>query len=267
MFMRKLKNRSVILISSMYSCILSKCYRFKNQKKPKMFIYTDSRGYEITKLWNKRNPFSSYVGELIKKYNVEYHICEQDSTTIIDFLYTYKKNILEGKKYDIVIAHVGLVDFSPRPYSMVKKIIADKFEKIKFLKFDDNCIRQHIEKPISSEIYNGERLANLYPKDYFKREIIPMISSIEGIIYIGCNPLLSDWRGNYWQDRPKDINLIMEYNELVLNSEISKRTISISDWNREDIINYTVDNIHLSPLGFKKIKNNIDDLLIKSDKP
>ncbi|ANC41468.1 hypothetical protein A6V27_14370 [Hafnia alvei] len=103
MFMRKLKNRSVILISSMYSCILSKCYRFKNQKKPKMFIYTDSRGYEITKLWNKRNPFSSYVGELIKKYNVEYHICEQDSTTIIDFLYTYKKTFWKEKNMILLL--------------------------------------------------------------------------------------------------------------------------------------------------------------------
>ncbi|WP_260863429.1 hypothetical protein [Citrobacter sp. Marseille-Q6884] len=129
-------------------------------------MFTDSRGYEVTNLWNKRNPFSSYVGDLIKEYNVEYHICEYASTTVIDFLYEYHKQINKGKSYDFVIMHIGLVDFSPRPKNMAINIIKTKSHKIKYMNWPLTLFEEHVNIPISKEIYNGEQLTNLYTHDF-----------------------------------------------------------------------------------------------------
>ena len=98
MILTKIKNRLIIFVSKLLYQSRAYYYRCKNRKKKKIFIYTDSRGYEVSNLWNKKNPFSSYVGDLVKEYNVEYHICEYSSTTIIDFLYFKSSNKLVIRK-------------------------------------------------------------------------------------------------------------------------------------------------------------------------
>lgn len=250
MFIKKIRNRSVIFASKIIYKIKYYFYKIKNRKKEKILVYTDSRGYEVTTLWNKRNPFSSYVGKLIKTYNVEYHICEHDSTTIIDFLYEYGKKIEKGNKYDYVIGHIGLVDFSPRPYSMAKNIIDNKKHKIRYLGWDPNLFYAYIKKAISPEIYNSESLSNLYSLEFFQTNVLNKLEQIDNFIYIGCNNILSNWRGNYWQDRPKDINIIMKYMDIVQNSKINGHIISIDSWGEREIKKYTVDNIHLNKCGY-----------------
>jgi len=260
----KIKNRLIIFVSKLLYQSRAYYYRCKNRKKKKIFIYTDSRGYEVSNLWNKKNPFSSYVGDLVKEYNVEYHICEYSSTTIIDFLYEYYGEGTRGKKYDYVIAHVGLVDFSPRPRSMANDIIKSKSHKIKFFKWDLRMFDKYLEREISSEIYNGELLSNLYDCEFLKNEIIPLLQNIPNLIYIGCNPIISNWRGNYWQDRPKDINrILMAYNSVMLTELKEKKVVDIKDWNECDIRNYTVDNIHLNREGYNKITLNLKQILTK----
>lgn len=229
-------------------------YVLKNRKRSKIFIFTDSRGYEVTKLWNKKNPFSSYIGDLIKEFRVDYHICEYSSTTIIDFLYEYDRQLNKGKVFDFVIMHVGLVDFSPRPKSMAIDILKAKAQKIKHFRWDVNVFEKNICMPISTEIYNNEKLANLYDEFFLKNEIIPLINKIPNLIYIGCNPVLQDWRGNYWQDRPRDISqILMSYNKVMLEGLTDKEIINIEDWGRDEIKEFTVDNIHLNRKGYDQI--------------
>ncbi|ENB5758509.1 hypothetical protein OM275_21950 [Escherichia albertii] len=254
MVLVKIKNRLIICTTKILYQSRVFYYKIKNRKKKTIFIYTDSRGYEVSSLWNKKNPFSSYVGDLMKEYYVEHHICEYSSTTIIDFLYEYYRKTTNGKKYDYVIAHVGLVDFSPRPRSMAMEIVKNKSHKINFLKWDLKLFNEHLKKEISSEVYNGESLSNLYDREFLKRKIIPLLQNIPNLIYIGCNPIISDWRGNYWQDRPKDIsNILMEYNDLMLHELKGKEFVDIKNWNESDIKKYTVDNIHLNRLGYDVI--------------
>lgn len=250
MLIKKIKNISLINISKLIFTIRSIYFRIKNNKKKKIFVFTDSRGYEVTNPWNKKNPFSSYIGNLIKNYNVEYHICEESSTTIIDFLYSYQTQIKKGKKYDIVIAQVGLVDFSPRPKNMLKKIIDKKNNKIKNINLDINYFYNRLNDNIFDEIYYNEELSNLYSINYFESNIIPLLLSINNFIYIGCNPILHNWKGNYWKNRPKDINIILDYSKLLENCLPSQNVISLLNWNEKEIMKRTVDNIHLNKYGY-----------------
>ncbi len=134
------------------------------------------------------------------------------------------------------------------------EIVKNKSHKINFLKWDLKLFNEHLKKEISSEVYNGESLSNLYDREFLKRKIIPLLQNIPNLIYIGCNPIISDWRGNYWQDRPKDIsNILMEYNDLMLHELKGKEFVDIKNWNESDIKKYTVDNIHLNRLGYDVI--------------
>lgn len=262
MIINKLKNRVIIYSSKLIFCLRAGYYYVKNRGKPKLFVFTDSRGYEVTTLWNKRNPFSSYVGNVIKEFSVEYHICEYASTTIIDFLYEYNKQVKKGKSYDFVIMHAGLVDFSPRPKSMAINILKNKYHKIKSLNWDFSLFEQNVNNPVSTEIYNNEQLSNLYTQDFLEHEIIPLLEKIPNLIYIGCNQILSDWRGNYWQDRPRDINkVLMSYNMAMLTCLKDKYTINIAEWGENEIKNYTVDNIHLNQRGYNIITIELGKIL------
>lgn len=265
MILKKIKNQLIINTTKLIFSIRSLYYKIKNKNKMKIFVFTDSRGYEVSNLWNKRNPFSSYVGDLIKKFNVEYHICEYSSTTIIDFLFEYERKVKEGKNYDFVVAHIGLVDFSPRPYSMAVNIIKMKAHKIKYLNWSIEEIESHIKIPVSNEIYNKERLSNIYSKSFLINNVIPRLVQIPRLIYIGCNPVLSNWRGNYWQDRPQDLSsTLMDYNALMLAMLNEKNIVNIEGWGEKEIKNYTVDNIHLNCEGYRVISKKLDRILTES---
>ncbi|EPP1664202.1 hypothetical protein ACUMKS_002197 [Proteus mirabilis] len=264
MLIKKIKNITLINISKFLFTIKNIYYRIKNHNKKKIFIFTDSRGYEVTKPWNKKNPFSSYIGSLIKKYNVEYHICEESSTTIIDFLYSYQNQIKKGKQYDIIIAQIGLVDFSPRPKTMLKTIIEKKKNKINDLNLDINYFYNRLNNDVFEEIYYNEELSNLYSLDYFKSNIIPLLLSINNFIYIGCNPILHNWKGNYWKNRPRDINIILDYSKLLESHLSPQNVISLLNWNEKEIMKRTVDNIHLNKYGYiyldKILKKKINEV-------
>lgn len=264
MILRKIYNITLINISRLIFNIQNIFYRIKNKNKDKIFVFTDSRGYEVTHPWNKKNPFSSYIGCLIKDYNVEYHICEESSTTIIDFLYLYNKRIAAGHKYQHVIAHIGLVDFSPRPLNMLDKIINKKQDKIKALGLDISVFQNRKKEKISTELYFGDHLGNLYSMEFFKKEILTKLQSIDNMIYIGCNKVLQDWNGNYWRNRPKDINILLDYNNVIEHSLHEKNKISIINWTEADIKENTVDNIHLNKNGFNIIANKLKSKIGKS---
>lgn len=241
-------------------------YQQKNRNKPRLLIFTDSRGYEVTQAWNRKSAYASYVGRLCKSYQVDYVICPEFSTTVIDFLYEYQQRIATGIYYDAVIAHVGVVDFSPRPTAMLTDMMNAKNYKISAL-FGEEKIAELAQYHDDSfpDLYFGKTVKNFYDKSFLTEHILPKLQAIENLVLIGCSPVLTEWRGNYWRDRPKDMNMILDYcAEYKAGLE---HFIDLSQLTRDEIMNYTIDNIHLSQAGFKYvyqlIKAKLDVLLAK----
>lgn len=253
-FLSSILQKGVVLI-------INSLFTFKIRKK--ILVYSDSRGHEVTRPWNKHNPFSSYVKKLFLKYDVDYCLCPEFSTTFIDFLYWYKKRVNKGIRYDMVIAHLGLVDFSPRPVSMLREMIEAKKHKIEYLGLDVNEFKSQLDNDFGYE-YFGEKTNNFYTKSFFERSIIPKLKDIDGIIFIGCNPILLNWNGNYWRKRPENINIIMDYNAVLLR-EFPSSVVDISDWNELEIKKYTVDNIHLNRHGYTVISRQLDNIISLRD--
>jgi hypothetical protein len=234
-----------------YGCrVLSYFYKVKNLKKKKILIYTDSRGFEISSIKNRKNPFGSYIGYFIKNYNVDYYLCREKHTTIIDFLHLLNK---KKKKYDYIILQLGIVDFSPRPKSMVRHIHDFKRNKVKNI-FERKTIENHLET-ISTEHYEGEESLSLYSLAMAEECILQELLKIDNLIWIGCNKVLPNWDGNYPRKRPGNMYIIETYTQLFHNN--LKYSINILDWDEEDIKKYTCDNIHLTVKGMEYLRQSI----------
>src|SRR5690606_18107464 len=159
-------------------------YKYKNSRKKRLFIYTDSRGFEISKIKNRKSPFSSYILYFVKNYNCDVFICPEKHTTIFDFLFTFEK--YKKIDYSFVIAHIGVVDFSPRPHSQVKEILELKKKKILYF-FSYEKYIELLDSEIYQEDYMGESTASLIP-DFFLNEIVNQFYSIRNLVWISCNP-------------------------------------------------------------------------------
>ena len=232
-------------------------YLYKNRRKAKVLIFTDSRGYEVTKAWNRKSAYASYVGEFVKFYHVEYVICPEFSTTIIDFLYEYQKRTAIGKKYDAIIAHVGVVDFSPRPTSMLKDMMVNKRDKLAKLFEEETitCLENYSAQPFD-QLYFGKTVKNFYSMEFLDEHVIPNLKAIDNLILIGCNPILHNWRGNYWRDRPHNMNMVLDYSNRC-KSEL-EYFIDLSKLSENEIKTLTIDNIHLSRDGFRYLHQLIN---------
>lgn len=239
-------------------------YRLKNKNRPRLLVFTDSRGYEVVKPWNRKSPYASYVGELCKQYYVDHVICPEFSTTVVDFLYEYQQRLLQGKQYDAVIAHVGVVDYSPRPVSMLDDMMQVKSNKLASLFPNTSFDFTGYHNDYFPSLYFGKPVKNFYSKAFLTEEIIPQLTAIDNLIMIGCSPVLTDWHGNYWRERPENMNMILDYSTIC--KEHLPQFIDYSHWSPEQIKHFTVDNIHLSHAGFceslKQIKSQLAKLKI-----
>ncbi|WP_277656463.1 hypothetical protein [Seleniivibrio woodruffii] len=246
----------IIKILALPFSILSFFFRVKNFRKRRILIFTDSRGIEVKKLINRQNPFSSYVGYFIRNYNVKYILMPEKHTTIVDFLYYASKTDLS--KYDNIVLHLGVVDFSPRPVSMVKSIRYIK--RNKFVSLFGAEIDEIDELRIDNGyIYNNDNVTKIYSVDFLKSYLIPKLQNFNGLICVGVNRVLEHWQGSYEKARPENMNDILEYDN-ILRSAIDKY-VTLSDWSDDDIKFYTVDNIHYTADGFRFIKEEIIRLL------
>jgi glycosyltransferase involved in cell wall biosynthesis len=219
----------------------------KVQKKPKIFLYTDSRGQKIENKYLKhQGVFPLYALPLLTHYQIEYHTCEETHTTFLDFLRVYEAS---KKDYDIVIAHIGIVDFSPRPASGVQAIYELKkewFDKI----FGVSNMESHILNPMETT-YEGECTNNLYSLQMAEKHLIPVLKAIPNLIWISSNHFVPGWRGNYFKERPSNIAITEDYAQRF--AELLPNVINLLNWQIDDIKTYTCDNIHLSKAGFKQI--------------
>lgn len=230
-------------------------YKIKNHNKKKVFIFSDSRGFEITDWKNRKNPFSSYMKTFIKNYNCDVYVATKKHTTILDMLDKLNKN---KTNYDFIIAHVGVVDFSPRKYSQLKEIYSYKGGLLKkYFSLDE--LNSNLKNPYTAS-YKGEPTVSMYSKDMFIKKIAPILSRFENMIWISCSPILVDWRGSYWDERPKNMNIVLEYDKEV--KKVVKNFIDLSVWTPNEIKLKTSDNIHPNKIGFQEIEQNIKKYMV-----
>jgi hypothetical protein len=239
------------LIYKLYIFIKVGFYRIMNRSKPKILIFTDSRGFDVEKKQNRFDPFDCYPGFLIKNYNVEYSICPEKHTTIMDFLDRYQDKL---DNYDHIILHAGIVEFSPRHKSVSKKLIYEQkpcYDKV----FGKDNMLKHLDGDLGVD-YEGEKTINMYSFDMARNNLIPLLSKIDNLLWIGCNNFVEGWEGNYAKERPKNIRIVEEYSRLF--TSLLPNCIDLSDWRDDEIKIYTCDNIHLTKSGHVELFNRIE---------
>ena len=250
------------LLKKLYALII-KISNIINIRKQKVLIYTDSRGFNVLSKSGK-NPFDSYIKYFLKDYRIDYFICPEKHTTIPDFLLKHKE--LENGNYAFVVMHCGVVDFSPRPISNLEWVLGSKSEN-KYFQISVQEYYDYYKKP-STILYNKEETINLYSTNFLKKVIIPDLLKIKNLIWINSNHFVKGWEGNYTKGRPLNINqLVNDFDEIMEKN--LEYTVNLRSWDDDQIMKFTVDNIHFNKIGFqevfKLIKNKIIELRFKHD--
>jgi hypothetical protein len=233
-------------------------FKLKNFRKPKILIYTDSRGFNVIGRYGK-SPWESYIKKLCFNYRVDYYICPENHTTIIDFLRLSKD--LEFSNYDAIILHCGVVDFSPRPLSNIKVIKDSKVNDEFKLLFEANS--EYYKAPFET-VYKNEKTITIYSIEYFVIEVIPILKEIKNLIWINSNSFVKGWEGNYTKGRPSNIDSTVSQFDMLLCKSL-ENVIDIRSWSNNEIMKYTIDNIHFTKEGFnviyKLIRVKLNDIL------
>ena len=190
------------------------------------------------------------MGYFIKNYNVDYFICPLEHTTTLDFLDLYNKH----DRYDHIILHTGVVDFSPRPISKLNLLIHNK-KRIYYKFFQKHSAEKHLINHYDEKYKNDEYTNSLYSLRMAKDRILPQLHHMENLIWIGCNRVIRGWDGNYPGERPINMDVIQHYNAQFLKN--IDNTVDISKWTNDEIMKYTCDNIHLTKAGMDYIKKEI----------
>lgn len=224
------------------------------RRKFKIFVYTDSRGDNIPGHTN----YQHYVARLEKKYDVEKHLCPEKWTTTLDFLNCIKKTDL--KKYDLVILHTGIVDQSPRHQKVaIENLYKDKkaiFDEV----FDPIIMHKHLTNDFRIE-YEGDKTINMYSMEMAKKNLLPILKKIPNLLWISHNKIVPNWKGNYWKERPENINIIEQYSNLFL-SELPN-TINLMIWDFDEVKKFTFDNMHPNKFGSDFIYDSIEQKIRK----
>lgn len=230
-------------------------YKLLNMNKLNIFVYTDSRGSAVGSIFNKNNPFSLYVKYFIKNYNADVFLCPEKSTTVFDFLYEFKK---QDNNYTFVIAHIGVVDFAPRPITQNISILKSKKFKIINL-FGEKMYNKLLSFEGYEQKYNGEITSSTVP-EFMLPFIAEKFNEIDNLIWISCNKVLADWVGNY-KERPKNSNLIIDKSILFSKHLKTEKVVDLTNWLDEEIKNFTCDNVHLTNDGSEFILEDLKNII------
>jgi hypothetical protein len=233
-------------------------FKIRNFRKKKIFLYTDSRGFDAPSLF-RSFLWNSYVRYLISKYLVDFQIHTEKYTLLLDFVEFYRSNDL--RKYDYIILHVGISDFSPRPLSNIEDLLNYKKGKAiyKKLLLEDASHRSYP----TTTFYRGEKTNTLYSTKFFKENILPQIKKIDNIIWITSNKFVCGWEGNYTKGRPENIGETVSLFQDIMREELKGRVVEL-DWTDDEVMEYTVDNIHFTSKGFCKV---FDKIVTKIEEP
>lgn len=230
-------------------------WNIKKNRKPNILVYADSRGDNLP----GKNYYDHYAAKLSKHFNVTKMIALHKWTTTMDFLFEYNNNL--GKQpYDYVVLHTGIVDYSPRhQHKLVNEIYPNKKTCFDYVFPNQPELLEHLNKRLKTK-YEGDNTGNMYSLTMAEKYIIPALKKIPNLIWIGSNKVLQNWRGNYWKDRPKNMNITVKYSQVFVDN--LENTINLLEWSATDIQKYTYDNIHPNRSGsnyiYEKIMSIID---------
>ena len=252
--MKQYIRKGFYLVVNFLSWIYLKFHYLKNFNKPKILIYTDSRGFEISRIINRKAPFNSYIDFFVKNYRCQVYICPEKHTTFFDFF--DKINRKDLSTFKSIICHMGVVDFSPRPVSDINSIFELKKSKIIGC-FGAEFYKELLASPFYETEYGGEKTCSIIHENNVSR-IVEELNKINNLIWISCNPVIDDWRGNYKRDRPKNINIVNEKSKSIISGLSSKvHVVDMTEFSEDEIKQYTCDNIHLSPEGMNYIEQKV----------
>lgn len=206
----------------------------------KLLLYTDSRGNNIRGC----DDYAHYPAELSRMHQVEAHLCPHRYTTTLDFLQLWQRRRDEG--FDAVILHTGIVDAAPRPRASALADIYLPNQRIFDDVFGPDEVAAHIDQGLGAD-YEGEPTANLYSLDMARRCLLPRLRAVPNLIWIGGNRFPVGWRGNYWRDRPTNVNLLVDY--FALFADHLPRVVGLADWSDDDVKRYTYDAVHPNQSG------------------
>jgi len=263
-------------------------------RKFKILIYTDSRGQHVP----KGSEHTIYGKEISKdpRFDVTLCLCKMKWTTTLDFLEYLKKENIKSYDYDLIILHTGIVEHSPRHKKIALNSIYENkeygiydyknfsngiggivnqkkeiFDEI----FGEEKMKEHLNSNLGV-IYEEDETINMYSLEMLTKSLIPELKKIPNLIWISSNKIVPDWNGNYWKERPSNINIIEKYSEIL--AEELPWVIDLNKWDFEEVKKYTCDNMHLSEDGnnyiykelmkiIEKKYNNRDTLVVMGNGP
>lgn len=251
--MKRLKHVMNMAFLSLCEFTYKKFLGKKSRSSKRILLYTDSRGTEVSPSFKQGNPFFSYLG-FFNIFDVEYQFCPEKFTSILDFIeFTDHQN-----DFFITVLHTGIVDLAPRPISSYKQMLEMKMPFI-IKKGWQNYFEERDD--YNDDDYYGEKTISFFSEKFLKEIIIPILKGKENLIYVGINPVLTYWNGNYWRERPSSINKQLLLDKFILQ-ELDK-CVDISCWEEDDIKRYTVDNVHYNSEGLKFIGFRVNQLIAK----
>ena len=256
----------------------------------KILIFTDSRGEHVPR-GSQHRTFPHKLAESAD-FSADLYLCPFKWTTSIDFIKYFPNEELD--KYDAVILYTGIVEWSPRPFRSAKddvlfnlseatEITLDELSKdystfsnkITNFKgglwrnfFGADAVESHFRLPYEIA-YEGEKTISLYSQE-MTEQVARYLAGIEHLIFINSNRILGDWNGDYFKDRPQNMNITHQYCDIFSKYIPSHRLIDLRVWDEESVKLNTCDNIHLSESGseyvLRECKRKLANLNTPDDK-
>jgi hypothetical protein len=254
----------IALVVSRLTCFLS-FYVGSKLKERKILYVSDSRGFLVGSVFSYKNHFGNeLISGLKRDYAVLPIINRQKHTTLIDGL-DFIRNT--SSKFDLIIFHLGVVDFSPRGRTSAELIRARKISSVATetnYGLDKNRSELAYTVEISTReaaIYEGEPTDAIADQTYIAI-VTSMIKEIQlPMIAITTNEVDLTWRGNYWRDRPPNMN-----SYLAIEREFWSNTgipcVSLDDVSK-GVHETTLDNIHPSKRGFQLLEQLVRKKIAK----
>ena len=246
--MRKFISKGLGLFFKFVFFIFANFRKITNNNKPRLLLFTDSRGFRIGSTISYKNGFQNpLVKYLLKHYRVDFDINSFSHTTYLDLVGKYTENIL--KNYDHILLILGVVDFSPRKR---KDAIEIRKRKLVTYKFDENFQKgSYIDDNVFYKGSPTETIINENIKDFVAEKLQPYKQKIIAVTTVNVD---DNWDGSYWQKRPENMNRWLA-DERQFAKKISGVLIDLS--NLKPRVE-TVDNIHFSDSGFCTIRDRIE---------
>lgn len=237
------------------------------RRKKRILVFSDSRGQH-------KPAGGEYLifGERLaadNRLDVDLFLCPMKWTTTLDFLEAFDSKKL--RLYDHVILYTGIVDWSPRHWSSAindlydnvstsntgnlrlntrdysKKVVNNKkriFDEV----FGSAEVAQYFRQPFDT-LYEDEKTINMYSLEMAECSLLPRLNEIPNLTFVSANRFVEGWNGDYRRLRPANIALTHAYSDLFSESLSCAKVIDLREWSRDEVKEYTCDNIHLTQRG------------------